>query len=62
MIKVFLVEDQGLVRDAIAALLGLDFNIEVIGQACDGQAARLDEVGKAGARAGQTGPREGNLG
>ena len=43
MIKVFLVEDQGLVRDAIAALLGLDFNIEVIGQACDGQAA-LDQL------------------
>ncbi|KAA1159767.1 response regulator transcription factor [Pseudoalteromonas fuliginea] len=43
MIKVFLVEDQGLVRDAISALLSLDFNIEVIGQACDGQAA-LDHL------------------
>jgi len=39
MIKVYLVEDQGLVRDAIAALLSLDFNIEVIGQASNGQDA-----------------------
>ncbi len=39
MIKVYLVEDQALVRDAIAALLGLDFNIEIIGQASNGQDA-----------------------
>lgn len=39
MIKVYLVEDQALVRDAIAALLSLDFNIEVIGQASNGQDA-----------------------
>ena len=39
MIKIYLVEDQALVRDAIAALLSLDFNIEVIGQACNGQDA-----------------------
>ncbi|WP_283710039.1 response regulator transcription factor [Pseudoalteromonas prydzensis] len=39
MIKVYLVEDQGLVRDAIAALLSLDFNIAVIGQASNGQDA-----------------------
>jgi two-component system response regulator DesR len=39
MIKVYLVEDQALVRDAIAALLSLDFNIEVIGQARNGQDA-----------------------
>ncbi|KAA1152594.1 response regulator transcription factor [Pseudoalteromonas sp. FUC4] len=39
MIKVYLVEDQALVRDAVAALLGLDFNIEIIGQASNGQDA-----------------------
>ncbi|HEA15696.1 MAG TPA: response regulator transcription factor [Pseudoalteromonas prydzensis] len=39
MIKVYLVEDQALVRDAIAALLSLDFNIEVIDQASNGQDA-----------------------
>ena len=36
MIKIFLVEDQALVRDAVSALLSLDFNIEVIGQASNG--------------------------
>lgn len=39
MIKVYLVEDQALVRDAVEALLSLDFNIEVIGQASNGQDA-----------------------
>jgi len=39
MIKVYLVEDLALVRDAIAALLSLDINIEVIGQASNGQDA-----------------------
>ncbi|MEI8617961.1 response regulator transcription factor [Pseudoalteromonas sp. B193] len=39
MIRVYLVEDQALVRDAVAALLGLDFNIEIIGQASNGQNA-----------------------
>lgn len=39
MIKVYLVEDQALVRDAVAALLSLDFNIEVIGQASNGHDA-----------------------
>ena len=39
MIRVYLVEDQALVRDAVAALLGLDFNIEIIGQASNGQDA-----------------------
>lgn len=39
MIKVYLVEDQALVRDAVGALLSLDFNIEVIGQASSGQDA-----------------------
>ena len=36
MIKIFLVEDQALVRDAVSALLSLDFNIDVIGQASNG--------------------------
>lgn len=39
MIRVYLVEDQALVRDAVAALLGLYFNIEIIGQASNGQDA-----------------------
>ena len=39
MIKVYLVEDQALVRDAVGAFLSLDFNIEVIGQASNGQDA-----------------------
>jgi two-component system response regulator DesR len=39
MIKVYLVEDQALVRDAIAALLSLDFNIKIIGQASNGRDA-----------------------
>lgn len=43
MIKVYLVEDQALVRDAVTALLSLDFNIEVIGQASNGQDA-LNEI------------------
>ena len=36
MIKVLIVEDQALVRGAISALLQLEDNIEVIGQAEDG--------------------------
>ena len=36
MIKIFLVEDQALVRDAVSALLSLDFNIDVIVQASNG--------------------------
>jgi two-component system response regulator DesR len=36
MIKVLVVEDQGLVRGAISALLGLDLKIEVVAQAQDG--------------------------
>lgn len=43
MIKVYIVEDQALVRDAVVALLSLDFNIEVIGQASNGQDA-LNEI------------------
>lgn len=36
MIKVLVVEDQGLVRGAISALLGLDLQIKVVAQAQDG--------------------------
>ncbi|MFY8327763.1 response regulator transcription factor [Pseudoalteromonas sp. ZZD1] len=43
MIKVYLVEDQGLVRGAVAALLSLDIGIEVVGQATNGQTA-LQEI------------------
>jgi two-component system response regulator DesR len=42
MIKVYLVEDQGLVRGAVAALLSLDIRIEVVGQATNGQTALKD--------------------
>jgi len=45
MIKVYLVEDQALVRGAVAALLGLDENIQVIGQAENGKVA-LAEIPK----------------
>ncbi|TMN33991.1 response regulator transcription factor [Pseudoalteromonas sp. S2755] len=40
MIKVFIVEDQALVRGAIAALLSLDKEIEVVGEAENGQIAK----------------------
>ncbi|AXQ99146.1 DNA-binding response regulator [Pseudoalteromonas piscicida] len=40
MIKVFIVEDQALVRGAIAALLSLDREIEVVGEAENGQIAK----------------------
>lgn len=43
MIKVYLVEDQGLVCGAVAALLSLDIGIEVVGQATNGQTA-LQEI------------------
>ena len=43
MINVYLVEDQGLVRGAVAALLSLDISIEVVGQATNGQTA-LQEI------------------
>ncbi|KZN48744.1 hypothetical protein N474_24575 [Pseudoalteromonas luteoviolacea CPMOR-2] len=39
MMKVLVVEDQALVRNAIAALLSLEPSIEVVGQAEDGQHA-----------------------
>lgn len=40
MIKVFIVEDQALVRGAVAALLGLDPDIEVVGEAENGAMAK----------------------
>ncbi|GEK08245.1 response regulator transcription factor [Pseudoalteromonas sp. SCSIO 43201] len=40
MIRVFIVEDQALVRGAIVALLSLDQDIEVIGDAENGQVAK----------------------
>tara|TARA_Y100000310_G_C20652768_1_gene800362 strand:+ start:1604 stop:2206 length:603 start_codon:yes stop_codon:yes gene_type:complete len=45
MIRVYLVEDQALVRGAVAALLGLDENVQVIGQAENGKVA-LAEIPK----------------
>jgi two-component system response regulator DesR len=39
MSKVLVVEDQALVRGAISALLGVDPDIDVVGEACDGKDA-----------------------
>ena len=39
MIRLVLAEDQGMVRGALAALLGLETDIEVVAQAGDGDAA-----------------------
>ena len=39
MIRVILAEDQGMVRGALASLLGLQPDIEVVGEAADGEAA-----------------------
>ncbi|WP_101926169.1 MULTISPECIES: response regulator [Luteimonas] len=39
MIRVFLVDDQNLVRQGIRSLLALDGGIEVVGEAADGQQA-----------------------
>lgn len=42
MIRILLVDDQALIRQAFAALLGLEHDIEVVGQARDGaEAVRL---------------------
>ncbi len=46
MIRVVLVEDQSMVRGALAALLDLDPGIEVIGQAADGREA-LEQLDRA---------------
>ncbi|WP_424950600.1 response regulator [Deinococcus sp.] len=39
MIRIVLAEDQGLVLGALSALLSLESDLEVVGQAADGQAA-----------------------
>ena len=39
MIKVLLADDQALIRQALAALLNLEADLEVVGQASDGTAA-----------------------
>lgn len=39
MIRVLLAEDQAMVRGALAALLGLEADIDVLGAAADGEAA-----------------------
>lgn len=39
MIRVLIAEDQGLVRDALASLLELEADIEVVAQAADGEEA-----------------------
>lgn len=39
MIKVLVVDDQALVREGIASLLGIHDDIEVVGTACDGREA-----------------------
>lgn len=39
MIRLVLAEDQGMVRGALAALLGLEHDLEVVAQAGDGDAA-----------------------
>lgn len=39
MIRVMLAEDQGMIRGALASLLGLEPDIEVVGEAADGEEA-----------------------
>ncbi|MER6579494.1 response regulator transcription factor [Nonomuraea sp. NPDC001023] len=39
MIRVMLAEDQGMIRGALASLLGLEPDIEVVGEAADGDEA-----------------------
>lgn len=42
MIRVLLAEDQAMLRGALAALLGLESDLEVVGAAADGEAAWRD--------------------
>lgn len=42
MIRVLLAEDQAMVRGALTALLNLESDIDVLGSACDGEAAWRD--------------------
>jgi two-component system response regulator DesR len=44
VIRVFLVEDQAMVRGAMAALLGLEPDVEIVGEAADGVAAVADAL------------------
>ena len=39
MIRILLAEDQAMVRGALAALLGMESDIEIVGTAADGEAA-----------------------
>jgi DNA-binding NarL/FixJ family response regulator len=48
VIRVFLVEDQALVREGIQSLLALDSEMAVVGTAADGETA-LSEIPKCGA-------------
>jgi two-component system, NarL family, response regulator DesR len=41
VIRVLIAEDQGLVRGALSALLALESDIEIVGQAADGEEALL---------------------
>jgi DNA-binding NarL/FixJ family response regulator len=45
MIKVLIVDDHAVVREGVRALLGLQDDIQVVGEAVDGQDA-IDKVGK----------------
>ncbi len=47
MIRVFLVEDQALVREGIQSLLGFDPGITVVGTAADGEEALASIPGAA---------------
>lgn len=44
MIRVLLADDEGMIRSALAALLGLEPDIEIIAQCADGQEALTEAV------------------